>query len=70
LRYLRQSPLQQQTIWSQKLVAVPKQGKLPSFCWIAFIRSFLEYFQVSLMPTDLAFLSISEVLIFHLLFLS
>lgn len=61
LTYFKQSLLQQQAHWSQLAVAVPKQGKLPSVRWIDLISSFLEYFQVSFMPTLLAFFSISEI---------
>ena len=40
--HLMQSSLQQQLTWLQLPLAVPKQGKLPSLCWIVLIRVFLE----------------------------
>jgi len=62
--HFRQSLLQQQVIWLQESLAVPKQSKLPSERWMFLIRSFLENLQVSLIPAFLAFFSISESRIF------
>jgi hypothetical protein len=58
-----QSLLQQQAICVQEPTAMPKQSKLPSLRWIVLIRSFFEYFQVSLTPNVFAFFSTSESLI-------
>ncbi len=60
LHYRRHSSFHKQRAWLQKFMAVAKQSKLPSVFWIFFINSFFEYFQVSLIPRDLAFFSISE----------
>lgn len=58
--YIKQSCRQQHAGWLQAWLAVPKQSKLPSLRWIAFIKSFFGNFQVSFIPSALAFFSISS----------
>jgi hypothetical protein len=59
-----QSALQQHSICPQKArFLVAKQRLFPSASWIFLIKSFLEYFQVSLIPKSRAFFSINKSLI-------